>query len=283
MSSNQNQIVLEDGLNTDYIYSTIIALFYAPIDGINGMINNDVADINGFYVQEFIKLKFIYQLQRSLTIESCVVNKFRLFLHNCGWLRDGDSDILKQTNLANFYTFLISSMLEYSLKFTHVDTETNTSVDRQLDMIRITDDHLNITNNGNKIADLSSAVGRWIKQEILGDNISYKFEHIPHILPIYLDTRDKDTGLNKRYINIMEGLRFEDNGDQIQRQLVWDIHSMICQTEREDYYAIVIDRNDRFIAFSDKKIPSNWVVDMTDINVVKKVMSEVRFVFYKLQ
>lgn len=277
-----NNIILEDGYNSDYMYSMITALFYTPSDGTNKIINYDSSSPNTYYIQEFIKAKFIYPIHRSISIESGIINKFRMFLYDCGWLKDIDEHILIKADLDKFYSFLISNMMEYKISISRIEQDHNKVIDYTLDFIRLTDKHIQ-DGDISKIVSLSHMLHRWIKLEILENSISYKFEDIPYIIPIYLDIRDSDTGLNKRYINIMEGINFSNNGDKIQSMLIWEIHSMICQTDKGDYYTIVIDHNDNMMVFSDKHIPSNWIIDSTNIASVKKVMREVRFIFYKLQ
>lgn len=273
----KNNLILEDGYNTDYIYCLIIALFYIPSDGTNKIINNDTNNSDTYYIQEFIKSKFIYPLHRNISIDSVTVNKLRLFLYVCGWLRNEDKNILEKSNLDTFYKFLIHQIMEYNLTWI-----TDNNIKKEYDMIRITNKHLYDNNTvDSKVINLSSIISKFIHLEM--QNTSYKFEFIPYIIPIYLDIRDSNTGLNERYINIMEGISFTDNNEKSQRALIWDIHSLICQTEKGDYYTIVIDDNDTMIAFSDKYIPSNWIIDATDISTVKCIMREVRFVFYKLQ
>jgi hypothetical protein len=245
-SKNQvsNNLVLEDGYNTDYIYAMITALFYTPTDGMNKIINTDTNNSNTYYVQEYIKSKFILPIHRNMSIESGIVNKFRLFLYNCGWLKNNDKHILDRSNLDDFYRFIITNMMKYDLVISKIDAVINISKEHKYDMIRITEDHIFDEKKDPTIINLSSMVERWIQIDVLGQNISYKFESVPYILPIYLDIRDPNTGLNKRCINIMEGIKFSDNGDKIQRMFVWEIHSLICQKSTGEYYTIVIDHND---------------------------------------
>jgi hypothetical protein len=276
-----NNLILENGYNTDYIYSLIIALFYTPSDSTNKLINSDTNNGNTYYVQEYIKSKFIYPIHRNMSIESSIVNKFRNFIYNCGWNKDNDKIIIDKGEIDKFYTFIVSNLMEYMIQIVNVDLDNNTLTNNKYDMIRIEESHLNNTDNI-KIMSLTTIVSNWIKDKITDKNYSYKFENIPFIIPIYLDIRDSETGLNKKYINIMEGISFEDNGDRIQKMFVWEIHSMICQTESGDYYAVTIDNNESFMGFSDKKIPSNWKIDMSDLVSAKKIMSEVRFIFYRL-
>lgn len=283
MTTNQNNIIFEDGYNSDYIYSMITALFYAPTDGTNKIINSDTSSTNTYYIQEFIKTKFIYPIHRSLSIESGTVNKLRLFLYNCGWLKNNGKHILDKGDLDQFYEFLVIKMMEYSIVISRIDQETNKANDFSVDIIKITDELLNDNNKSNKIVNLSSLVDEWINNNILNNSLSYKFDNIPYILPIYIDMRDSDTGLNRRYINVMEGLNFPNIGDKFQSTLIWEVHSLICQNEKGEYYSIVLDYNDDMMAFSDKQIPSNWKIDSCNVSTVKNIMREVRFVFYKLQ
>jgi hypothetical protein len=262
----------------------ITALFYTPTDGTNKLLNADVSSPYTIYIQEYIKTKFIYPIHRSISIESSTVNKFRLFLYNCGWLKDQNKMIIDKGELDKFYVFLVNDMMEYDIKIVNINPDADSTKERKIDIIRITESHLYDSDlNIGKVVSLSNMINRWVKTDILGEGMSYKFEEIPHILPVYLDIRDHDTGLNKRYVNIMEGIHFPDNGDKYQSMLIWEIHSMICQTENNDCYTIVFDHNDNMMAFSDNRIPSNWLIDATNVAAVKSVMREVRFVFYTLQ
>ncbi|VBB17817.1 hypothetical protein YASMINEVIRUS_280 [Yasminevirus sp. GU-2018] len=283
MSVTQNHIIFEDGYNSDYIYSMITALFYTPTDGTNKIINSDASSTNTYYLQEFIKTKFVYPIHRNLSIESGTVNKLRLFMYNCGWLKDSGKHILEKGSLDQFYQFLVSKMMEYSINISRMDQDTNSENEMAIDVIRITEDQLDENDKSNKVVNLSTLVNRWVDSNVLGQSMSYKFENIPYILPIYVDMRDPDTGLNKRYVNVMEGINFPNIGDKIQSMLIWEIHSLICQNEKGEYYSIVLDHNDEMMGFSDKQIPSNWKIDPSSLSSVKKIMREVRFVFYKLQ
>lgn len=79
-----NNLILEDAYNSDYIYSLIIALFYAPSDGMSKLINSDTNNSDTYYIQEYIKSKFVYAIHRNVSIESTTVNKLRNFIYCCG-------------------------------------------------------------------------------------------------------------------------------------------------------------------------------------------------------
>lgn len=276
-----NSLILENAYNTDYIYCLILSLFYSPSESLNKIINTDTEDCNTCYVQEYIKSKFIYPIHRNMSIERRVVSKLRLFLYNCGWLKKDSKSIIEKGKLDEFYSFLIHHMMNYGLGFIRVDQKNNVSDEKEVDIIRITDAHIE---GDSKIMSLSKSVENWITSEVIEETkYNYKFESIPLLIPVYLDIRDPNTGLNKKYVNIMGGINFESIGDRLQKSFVWEIHSMICQTAEGGYYAVIHNNNGNWIGFSDNQIPSNWMVDMTDISGVKSLMHEVRFVFYKIQ
>jgi hypothetical protein len=285
IANNINNIILEDGYNTDYIYCMVIALFYIPNDGMNKVINADTTNSNTYYIQEYIKSKFIYPIHRNLSIESIVVNKFRLFLYNCGWLKTSNKHILDRSSLDDFYNFLIADMMEYKLIVSQVNPKNNTVKECKYNMIHLTENH--IENKNSKIISLSDMINRWVRLEFLDKNLSFKFESIPYMLPIYIDisqsSQSPESASLQRNIDIMEGIQFIDNGDKIQRMFIWEIHSLICQNYKGEYYVLVIDHNNDVIEFSDKQIPSNWKVDLSDHSIVDRIMKEIKFAFYKLQ
>lgn len=274
-----NNFILEDGYNSDYIYSILISMFYKPSDGMNKIINTDTRNSDTYFIQEFIKIKFIYPVHRNLSIETSTVNKLRLYLYNCGWLKD--NSILEHGNIGEFYIFLISYVMDYKLQFIKIEPDSNNFTCTKYDMVHITDKH--IKDNNSKKVSLTTLFNEWINSEIIQNIYSFKFDVIPFILPIYLDIRDPDTRLNKKYIDIMECINLEDNGDKLQKMFVWEIHSFVCQSHIDNHYYAVIPDNNGFIVISDKMIPSCKKIEKNDVKTVKLFMHEVRFVFYKVQ
>ena len=162
-----NILVLEDGYNTDYIYSIITALFYSSSDGVNKILNYDSNNSNTYYIQEFIKYKLIMPIHRNMSIESETINKFRVFLYNCGWLKNTSNNILDKVNLVDFFKFIIVNMLEYKFIISKIDIINNISKDYKYDMIHLTDEHLFTGVSDPKIINLSTMVDRWIQKILL--------------------------------------------------------------------------------------------------------------------
>lgn len=273
-----DDIILESGYNTDYIYSLIISLFYNPSNNIYNLINNDTKNSSTYYIQEYIKYHFGSIIHKNISLESHIVCKLRLYLYNCGWLKQNSIEIIAKSNIIDFYKFLICDIFEYSLNIIKIDKDTNKSNNMIFDMITVSKENANIITKENVIS-LSSMIDNWITKN-MGDN-NYKFENIPFFIPVYIDMTDPYTKLNTKYINIMEGLHFKNICDNLQTTIIWEINSIICQTNIGQYYSI-IKFNNRWTGYSDNRFPSNWEIDMTDIPTVKKIMKEVKMVFYKL-
>jgi len=239
-----NNIILEDGYNTDYMYSLVISFFYS-LNDISKITIAQNADV--YYLQEYIKNKFIYPIQRGNSIEQRTINKFRLYLFNCGW---SNTNILENMPVEIFYKFLINNIFGYYLYTTHT----------KYDNICITDEYI-YDNNVN----LSIMLEKWFIKN------TDKFEQLPYIIPIQIDCKVK--------IDVMEQIKLPE---QINSQdTLWAISSLICKNE-EGYYSIIIN-NDMLIAYSDKHIPSNWIIDLTDNNVKEDIMQTIKFVFYKMK
>lgn len=272
-----DDIILESGYNTDYIYSLIISLFYNPSNNIYNIINNDTKNSSTYYIQEYIRYHFGSIINKNISLESHIVCKLRLFLYNCGWLKQHSIDIIAKQNIADFYKFLICDIFEYSLNIIKINKNTNKSDNIIFNIIKVSKENDNKTKEN--IVSLSSMIDNWVSKNIGIDN--YKFENIPFFIPVYIDMIDPYTKLNTKYINIMEGLSFKNICDNLQSTIIWEINSLVCQTKSGHYYSI-INFNNKWIGFSDNRVPSNWKIDMSDIPTVKKIMQEVRMVFYKL-
>ena len=68
-----NNIILEDGYNTDYIYSLIISFFYS-LDDMTKIVTTQNIDV--YYIQEYIKIKLIHPLQRGNSIEQRIIQLY---------------------------------------------------------------------------------------------------------------------------------------------------------------------------------------------------------------
>lgn len=286
MRNNKYNLLLENGYNTSYIYSLIISLFYLPSDSLNKLLNNDSINSNTYYIQEYIKAKLIYPIQRNNSISSDVINKFRNYLFMCGWMKES-KNILENKNIKNFYVFMISKMMNYNIKFLRVPSENNynddklidSSYDKNIDIITIDDSIIDkLTSKQKKIVTINEVINIWLNENISeNEKYSYKFNEIPLLIPIYIDYNK-----NRILLDILNNVVFENINDKFQKSLSWDFHSMICQDKENNYYSI-INHNNNWLIFSDNIIPSVQFVEMNNIYDVKKIIYDCKFIFYKYQ
>lgn len=263
-----NTIILEDGYNTDYIYSLIIAIFHNKGNAYQ-LLNNDCNNSNTYYLQEYIKHKILDKINNKISITTEVINKLRMFLYNSGWLKDTEKYIFDKCDINEFYIFLVSQMLENKIICSHIDTKKNISIKKTFDLIELNDNHFNDHNN------LSFALNNWIDNNY--DETYFKFEEIPIFIPIYINLT------NPIIINIMESINFTKNYDKTQKTLVWDFESLICYDNENKYYYVVKQWDyNNFCIFSDKQIPSQYKVCIDDKDKIYKIAKSIKFVIYNI-
>jgi len=102
--------IIENGINTSYINSLIVALFLKKTNT-EKMIyedTHDTTDVSIYYIQEMIKSKFIDNIRNNRSIELKTVNEIRNLCYFCGWKEK--FDLLSLFNVNDFYIFLIKQM-----------------------------------------------------------------------------------------------------------------------------------------------------------------------------
>ncbi len=262
-----NQIVLENGYNTDYIYSILIALFASSYKSIDLIVDANCMNPIIFYVQEFIKIKFIYHINDSRCITTEIINKFRLMLYNLGLLKES-TDITYPHRIEVLYKFLVNDFFNWHVNVINCDNLDK----RQYKYILLNDTHVTEQTENTKIVNISDMLKVWEKNNL---DFSFKFDPVPFMLPIYIDV-----DCNK-LVNIMEEIEF-DSIKIDQQHVKWTISSLICKDD--NYYAIVYDKtSETWTCYSDKYVPSNVLIDMHDVATVRKIMKEVIFIFYLME
>jgi hypothetical protein len=280
--STNKMIILEKGINTDYIYTLLTSLFYVNSQSINKILDlYFIRDENDYdkrlYLQEFIRSYIIPQLRQGLSIEKKIINRLRIFLYRIGLFDKikKDTEVLCKLDICNFYEYLISDILNYNIIFEIIDIQNNVTLNKVFSMIEL---DVKSDTKIKKIVNLTTEINKWISTNILKPNSYYKFKNIPQLIPIKINRINNSPNI---YINIMEGIKFNSNSDNIQQLIVFEIHSIICKDEKNNYYSIVKQYNEWF-GFSENRIPSNFIIDMKNINQVKKIMLETEFIIYKI-
>jgi hypothetical protein len=280
MRSN-NLMLLEDGYNTSYIYAVITAVFYKPCEITSSLLTTTPPTIDAYYIQDFIKSKFVYQFAKGYIIDAVTINKFRMLMYNNGWLKNQKLNILTKANAEGFFIDLISNQLNNKLHILKYNIDTNNFVVDMCNMIKISNSIINNKQNRKNIVSITDLLNTWCTT-YFAENISWKFEKLPLLIPIFLDIKNPKTGVNKCMINIMHSISFPQICEGMQRKLIWDMHSLICRTNDGNYYSVVSADDNELVMISDKDIPSNTIIDVKNPEIVKKIMREVSVILYRL-
>lgn len=108
-------IIIEDGMNTSYISSILVALYYIKVNQFEQILECYPISTNFLYLQSLIKIKFVNELRENKCIFSESLNEIRNYMIlECGWGGDKPFD---DKNVIDFYNFLtqFTSVQQYSI------------------------------------------------------------------------------------------------------------------------------------------------------------------------
>jgi hypothetical protein len=246
--------IVEAGLNTSYIDSLFVSMFYKPsyiqdilidtekVNDVDTENENDILD--RIYLQDIIYHYFVRNMRNKYTISFQTINELRNQLVYLGWKEN--ENIVDLFEIHELYDFLIKKIYKNSL--------------------------ISFELENNKINNL---INTWIN-----DNLGkYKLKDIPKFISIYFDRKKNN---NNYLVDIKEGINFEKNNiDDDQKEYLWRIHSIICFSNPGHYYSIVFDGSEWFL-FSNKKLPALIKINIKDEDIVMKIKQECIFVMYTL-
>jgi hypothetical protein len=246
-----HQIILESGYNTDYLYSLISSLFltqsfnFQPFyfNKINELCNQQnicYKHIYSIYFYNFIQEKFCYPIQNNNSIESKTINKLRLYLYELGWLKNNRSNILSKSHVVDLYKFITIDLFNIESNLIH--------------------HKITIVDSIKHIIDINNIANSY--QFDINLNKTY--------ISFFFDISYSTLSDSNVFVNLTESLKINDK--------IWLLTSFICK-KNSDYYSI-IKKGDAYIGLSDNKIPSNWIIDMHDLNIVIEIMKNIVMVFY---
>jgi hypothetical protein len=267
-------ICIEDGYNTSYIDSVLIALFYKTNSYTDALLNKYTQNYSIIYLQELIKNKFIDALHKNFSINSCIINEIRNYSFVMGW--DKYSSYLNELcSPINFFIFL-NTLFEG-------DT-INIEINQIKDGIFNTNNKFNslqtIILNPTKNTSIRELFISWISDNIIGFDQNnmfncYKLINIPNY--ICFDIKRN----NEIYkIDLMKKIKFFSNSDPTQNYLTWIIHGIICYSGI-NYYSLIYCNNN-WIEVNSSNIPSFKIIDLSDDDEIERIQTEVVFVIYIL-
>lgn len=274
-------LVVENGYNTSYIDSLLIALFYRPTN-IENLLNHYSEDSEFNYIQDMIKYNFIDLVRRRYSIGSEILNEIRNYCVMCNWKYN--ENIIDLFDVNDFYAFYINGIKTGHLLFETINAIDQKSEQKTLPYIEVVPDDDIYRENI-----LSTMVTQWIDTTLLNktDNIEstqcYHFSEIPILLPIYIN-RKKNSKLLTQKINIMKKIKLKHNNNVNQEALQWTIQSVICCSEiNPHYYTLFLLSDNEWYLYDSTLKPSLYKIDhMTKEDFSNKIKQECVFVLYYL-
>jgi len=246
---------IEDGYNTSYIDSTLIALFYKP-SHLHGLLTDLPEDIKFTYLQDIILTNFVDQIRKNYSISSIYINEIRNYSIICGW-KNG-LQITNAYDASDYLIFLLNGFNAYPISIETTSLQT----------IKTNCINLEISEDSN----LKILLNKWIDK--ITQKTQYKFTELPQLIPICINRSRENCK-----IDIMKKIQFPTN--KTQHDALWIVHSLICQS-RSHYYSLVYTVYGEWYLFDNNKLPSIIKIDITDINTMDKIKQECVIVIYRI-
>lgn len=263
---NNISFIIEDGYNTSYIDSLLIALFHNNTH-VCDILNRVLTENNKYMCLQDMITNIIENIRRNYSINSSFINEIRNFSFICGWKYG-----LGLQNVVEYYDFLMKGF-----ECDGIDCEIysqNSGITRTLktNYIELEIDHDTDTKN---------LLNNWIKKNLLIDkNSLYHFKKLPTIIAMNLK---RDVNHENACVDLKKKIRFNGNGNSKQLEATWTIHSIICYSSSNNgkYYTILPGFGG-WSVFVNDKIPSFSKLEIDDKVSKKKIMQECVLVLYRL-
>jgi hypothetical protein len=270
--------MIDDGLNTSYIDTVLVALYYNHTH-LNEMLINLPEESKFTYLQEIIKNDIIKPIRKNFSITSSTMNELRNYSFICGW--KNNEDITELFNVVDYMSFLTNGFGSYKIKYDVAEISTKTQSEN---ITSIEIDY--IQSNVSYDTDIKSLLDVWKKslsKKTSETTSHYKFMELPMLIPIYINRHSNGTQINNCKIDINQKIKFTKNNNKMQSDMSWSIHSIICFSKYNGgHYYSIISTDDTWYIFNNSKIPSLSPIDMYNDNNSNKIKQECVIVLYRL-
>jgi hypothetical protein len=276
--------IVEDGMNSSYIDSLLIALFYKDNKNLSSILDLKPNKPCGIYLQELIKEKFIEPLQRNFSVSASTINEIRNYSIICGYKLN---DIIIEQNIAQYYNFLVELLNIDKISINIEKIKDNNIINSNLMSFNY------LTFKPRFDTSIKKLMLNWINNSILNnleidDNCNiyniYSLNVIPNYIAIYID-RFENENKNRFKIDIMKRIKFFNNNLNSQNYLKWSLNSIICHSGTSidsGYYYSVLYHDKNPIIFCDKYFPSFEQININDDEIKDNIMSECVLLIYSL-
>jgi len=291
--------IVENGLNTCYIDSLLMALFYKPSTYLDNLLITEPKDPNYIYLQSIIKLKFVDVVRKNISITADVINEIRIFSNICGWKYDMPDELTEQQDVNEFYTFLMDKMNTPLIEIqrqTISEALTDKNDIGSIEKIPFINLHIQENENETSIKELLNI---WmnhnpidVNREIIDDvgikrltsvkalNV-YRIVNVPMFIGLSLNRFPGGKRLDTM-IDIQKKIKLYQYDSQ--DGLRWRIHSVICHKgetpKAGHYYSALFDGDNSWLLFDDQSIPSLKEVNIKDTEISDTIKREAVFAIY---
>lgn len=273
-----NTFIVANGLNTSYIDSLLVALFYKS-SHIEEMISQDPEDSKFVYLQELINTNFIEPIRKNFSIDSAIINELRNVSLICGWKNCGN--LVDLYNVSDYIKFLMKG-----IGYGGINLELIEYNGRENEILKAFDTlclDVDVKENTN----IKNLINEWldghIKTDSSGSLVYYQFREIPMLIPIYLNRKTDNGNITSCQIDIMKKIRFK-KGNIKNQKMSWVIHAIVCFSNSGggNYYSVVNTTDNNWYLFSSDRIPSFLKINITDNYIAEKIKQESVLVLYRL-
>lgn len=310
MDKNDKLFVVENGLNTCYIDSLLMALFYKSSTFLDSLLHIEPKNYDYIYLQELIKNKFVDQVRKNNSITADTINEIRNYASMCGWLsilpeKDKYDEFFAQQDVNEFYSFLLDSInvpLIEIQRQTICEAEDNKNDISDIERIPfinlIVPDNKDETNikelldiwmNNNTVENIKREViginGQKEINYVKGLNI-YKIVNVPTFIALSVSRFNSISGNRiKTKIDIQKTIKLHHITDPDDKGgLRWSIHSIICHKgdtlKCGHYYTILYMGDNKWMIFDDLSVPCLRDVNIKDIEIIDTIKRESVMMIY---
>jgi hypothetical protein len=253
-------IIIEKGYNTSGLYSLFIAMFREESEGMNRLFNY-VSKTNpaSAYLQEYINQEIKNKIQSDISLKTLSVNRIKHILNYCGYY-DKEEDIIQDIEPHKLYDYL-----SYNVFGSHIIIERILNNEEILTELP----YINIQLSDDKVYNISHEIDKVLNYDM------YRFSKIPYIVPINIEREHDNT-----YIDINYAISFSTCNDDIQKEFIWHICSIILKGDKG--YSAVVNKNNEWYMIDENMFPSEYMIDMSDVEVVKNISKNAVMLFYSI-
>lgn len=274
--------VVENAINTCYIDSLLMGLFYNP-STIDIILNNDLNNSFGIYLQEYIKQKFVKCIRSNKSVLTDDIEMIRVISSEVGW--SNKTEYIEQQDVREFYIFIANlfeiEKIEIKRKSIIANSNNNFVGDKEIVP------YIPLSLPKEQTITIKKMLSLWQYDNIsnIGDNDvlnTYNITNNPLIICLSINRFDND---GKRiHTNVIIQKKIHINEKALNTNS-WYFHAAICHKgdtlKSGHYYTLISGDNNRWYIFDDLNVPCVKEVRMDDPEVTGMIKKECFFIIYR--